>query len=104
MRSLLIYTPPQILFGIKAIRMRWAGHVARMVERGGVYRVLVGELEGKRHLGRPSRRWENYIEMDLQKMGCEGNGLDWFGQKQVSGICECGNELLGSIKYGEFLD
>ena len=46
-----------------------AGHVARMGESRGVYRVLVGELEGKRPLGRPRRRWEDNIKMDLQEVG-----------------------------------
>ena len=50
---------------IKSRRMRWAGHVARMAERGGVYRVWVGKPEGKRPLGRPRRRWKDYIKMDL---------------------------------------
>ena len=48
------------------------GHVARMGERRGVYRVLVGKPEGKRPLGRPRRRWENNIKMDLQEVGCGG--------------------------------
>jgi len=53
--------------------MRWAGHVARMGERrGGAYRVLVGRPEGKRPLGRPRRRWEDNIKMDLQEVGCGG--------------------------------
>ena len=56
----------------KSIRMRWAGHVARMGERRGVYRVLVGKPEGKMPLGRPSRRWQDNIKMDLQEVGCEG--------------------------------
>jgi len=47
--------------------MRWAGHVARMGERGGAYRVLVGKPEGKRPLGRPRRRWKDNIKMVLQK-------------------------------------
>ena len=47
-------------------RMRWAGHVAPMGERRGVYRVLVGKPEGKRPLGRPRLRWEVSIKMDLQ--------------------------------------
>ena len=50
--------------------MRWAGHVARMGEQGGVYRVLLGNLEGKRPLGRPRRRWVDNIRMDLQEVGC----------------------------------
>ena len=50
--------------------MRWAGHVARMGERRGVYRALVGKPEGKSPLGRPKRRWEDNIKMDLQEVGC----------------------------------
>jgi len=56
--------------------MRWAGHVARMVERRSVYRVLVGKPEGKRPLGRPRRRWEDNIKMNLQEVGC--GGVDWI--------------------------
>ena len=51
------------------------GHVARMVEKRGLYRVLVGKLEGKRTLGRLRRRWEDNIKMVLLEMGCEGYGL-----------------------------
>ena len=50
--------------------MRWAGHVARMGEEKGVYRVLVGKPERKRSLGRPRRRCEDNIKMDLQEVGC----------------------------------
>ena len=57
-------------------RMRWAGHVARMGERRGVYRVLVGKPEGNRPLGRPRRRWEDNIKMDLQEVGCRD--MDWI--------------------------
>ena len=56
--------------------MRWAGHVARMGEGRGVYRVLVGKPEGKRPLGRPRRRWEDNVKMDLQEVGC--GGMDWI--------------------------
>ena len=49
--------------------MRWAGRVARMGEMLGVYMVLVGKTEGKRPLGRPRRRWELNIKMDLQEVG-----------------------------------
>jgi len=56
--------------------MRWAGHVARMGEKRGVYRVLVGKSEGKRPLGIPRRRWEDNIKMDLQEVGC--GGVDWI--------------------------
>jgi hypothetical protein len=54
----------------KLRRLRWAGHVARMGEGRGVYRVLVGKPEGKRPLGRPRRRWEDNVRMDLQEVGC----------------------------------
>ena len=54
--------------------MTWAGHVARMGESRGVYRVLVGKPEGKRPLGNPRGRWEVNIKMDLQEVGCEGMG------------------------------
>ena len=50
--------------------MRWAGHVARMGERRGMYRVLVWKPEGRRPLGRPKLRWEGNIKMELQEVGC----------------------------------
>ena len=59
--------------------MRWAGHVARMGERRGVYRFLVGKPEGKRPLGRPRRRWEDNIKMNLQEVGCGSFGVDRAG-------------------------
>ena len=56
-----------------------AGHVARMGERRSVYRVLVGKPEGKRPRGRPRRRWEDNIKMDLQEVKCGvWDGLSWF--------------------------
>ena len=59
---------------MKSGRMRWAGHVARMGR--DLYRVLVGKPEGKRQLGRPSRRWEDNIKMELQEVEC--GGMDWI--------------------------
>jgi len=56
--------------------MRWAGHVAHMGERRGVYRDLVGKPECKRPLGRPRRRWEELIKMDMQEVGC--GDMDWI--------------------------
>ena len=67
-----LYCTSKIVRGIKWRRMRWAGHVARMGERTGVYRVLVEKPDGKSPLGRPRRRWEQNTEMDLQEVGCEG--------------------------------
>jgi hypothetical protein len=54
---------------IKSRRMRWAGHVAQMGEKGNVYRILVGKPNGKRPLGRPRRKWEDNIRMDLGDIG-----------------------------------
>jgi hypothetical protein len=56
---------------IESRRMRWAGHVARIGEGRGVYRVLVGRPEGKKPLGRPGRRWEDNIKMDLMEIGID---------------------------------
>jgi hypothetical protein len=61
---------------VKSRRMRWAGHVARMGEERKVYKVLVGNPEGKRPLGRPKRRWEDGIRMDLRDTGL--GGVDWI--------------------------
>jgi hypothetical protein len=61
---------------VKSKRMRWAGHVARMGEDRGVHRVLVRKPEEKRPLGRPRRRWEDNIKMDLQEVG--GGCGDWM--------------------------
>ena len=60
-----LYSSPSIVHVVKSRRMRWAGHVARMGEERGVHRLLVGKPEGKRPLGRPRRRWEVNIKIDL---------------------------------------
>jgi hypothetical protein len=62
-----LYSSPNIVRVIKSRRMRCAGHVARRGEGRGVYRVLVGRPEGKRPLGRPKRRWEDNIKLDLRE-------------------------------------
>ena len=72
---------PNIFRVIKSRIMRWAGHVARMGEGRGVYRVLVGKPEGKRPLERPRHRWEDNIKMDLQEVGC--GVMDWIEVVQV---------------------
>jgi len=58
----------------------WAGHVARMGEERGVYRVLLGKPEGRRPMGRPRRRWVDNIRMDLREVGC--GYMDWIGLAQ----------------------
>ena len=71
-----LYSSPNIVRVVKSRRMRWSGHVALMEEGRGVHKVLAGKPEGKRPLGRPRRRWEDNIKMDLQEVGrgCE----DWM--------------------------
>jgi S-ribosylhomocysteine lyase LuxS involved in autoinducer biosynthesis len=71
-----LYSSLNIVQVTKSRRMRWAVHVASMGERRGLYMVLVGKPEGKRPLGRPRHRWEDYIKMDLQEVGC--GGMDRF--------------------------
>jgi hypothetical protein len=75
-----LHCSPNIVRVMKWRRMRWAGHVACMGEERGVYRVLVGKLEGKRPLGRPRRRWVDNIRMDLQEVGC--GYVEWIGLAQ----------------------
>jgi hypothetical protein len=67
-----LYSSPDIIRQVKSRRMRWAGHVARMGEERKVYKGLVGKPEGKRPLGRPRRRWEDGIRMDLRETGLGG--------------------------------
>ena len=76
-----------------------------MEERRGGYTVLVKKAEGRTKIGRSRRRWEDNIKKDLRKVGW-GHRLDrsGLGQGQVAGCCECGSELSGSIKCGEFPD
>jgi hypothetical protein len=78
-----------------------------MGEERKVYKVSVGKPEGKRPLGRPKRRWEDGIRMDLREIGLGSCGLDSTGSGQgpVAGCCECGDEPSGScgtelVSYG----
>jgi len=75
-----LYSSPSIVRVIKSRRMRWVGHVARMGEVMGVYRVLVGKPEERRPLGRPRRRWVGNIRMYLQEVECRY--VDWIGLAQ----------------------
>jgi hypothetical protein len=91
MRNFIICTHPQISLG-KSRRIRWAGHVARMGEERKVYKVLVGKPEGKSPLGRPRRRWEDGIKMDLREIGL--GVVDWI--RLAHNCCECVDEPSGS--------
>jgi len=75
-----LYSSPNIVRVLKSRRMRWAGHVARMGEERGVYRVLVGKPDGRRPLERRRHRWVDNIGMDLQEVGC--GYMDWIGLAQ----------------------
>jgi hypothetical protein len=82
-----LYCSPNIVRAIKS-RIKWAGHVARMEELSGVYRVLVGKPEGKRPLGRPSCKLEDNIMIDVQEVGCGAwTGSSWYR------IGTCGGHL-----------
>jgi hypothetical protein len=67
-----LYSSTNIIRVIKSRRMMWAGHVTRMGKGRYVYRVLVGRPEGKRPLGKPRRRCEDNIKMDLMEIGIDG--------------------------------
>ncbi|KAJ4431957.1 hypothetical protein ANN_20566 [Periplaneta americana] len=75
-----LYPSPDIIGNIKSRRLRWAGHVARMGESRNAYRVLVGRPEGKIPLGRPRRRWEDNIKMDLREVGYDDR--EWINLAQ----------------------
>jgi hypothetical protein len=80
---------------MKARRMRWAGHVARMGEKRNAYRLLVGKPEGRRPVGRPRRRWVINIRMDLVEVGW--GDVDWIGlalDKEISRV------VLSSVELG----
>jgi hypothetical protein len=80
-----LYSSPSIVKVIKARRMRWAGHVARIWEVRGAYNILVGRPEVRRPLGRPRRRREDNIKMDLRKMGF--GDVDWIHWAQDRDRC-----------------
>jgi hypothetical protein len=71
-----LYSSPDIVRVIKSMRMRWAGHVARMRDGRGVYRVFVRSPEGNRPPGRPRRRWEDNIKMELREIGIDE--MNWI--------------------------
>ena len=80
-----LYSSSNITRNFKSRRLRWAGHVARMKQSRNAYRVLVEKPEGRRSLGRPKRRWENNIKMDLREV--VSNPVDWmdFAEDRTNG-------------------
>ena len=77
-----LYSSPNIIKNLNSRRLRWEGHVALMELSRNAYRVLVGKLESKRPLGRPRRRWEDNIKMDLREVGCDPR--DWIALAEDS--------------------
>jgi hypothetical protein len=101
-----LYSSPNIVRMIKSRWLRLAGHVARMGEVRGVYRVLVGKPKSKKPLGRPRHRWEDTIKLDLREIGIDGANWIRLAQDRVRlvGFCEHGNESSGSIRRRDIFD
>jgi hypothetical protein len=93
-----LYSSPDIIRQVKARQMRWAGHVARMGEERKVYKVWVGKPEGKRPLGRPRRKREDGIRMDLREIGL--GGVDWI---RLSQDRDRWRAVLGAVMNLRFL-
>jgi hypothetical protein len=75
-----LYHSHNIVRVIKTRRLRWAGYVARMEEGRSAFKILTGKLTGKRHLGKPRRRWEDNIRMDLKEISI--NTRNWVDSAQ----------------------
>jgi hypothetical protein len=78
-----LYSSPNIVRVIKSGRIKWTGHVVRMVMGRGFYRGLVGRHEGKRPLGRPRRRWEDDFKIDLREIRIYGANWIRLAQARV---------------------
>jgi hypothetical protein len=89
-----MYSSPNIARAIKSRRMRWAGHVARMVKGRYVYTVLVGKPESKRPLGRPRWRLEDNIKLDLRETGIDGANWIQLAQDRVQWAGLCVNTVM----------
>jgi hypothetical protein len=87
------YSSPNIVRVITSRRMRWAIHVARMGEGRGVYSALFEKPEGKRPLGRPRRRWEDNIKMDIREIGIDGENWIQLNQHRVQ-LRACVNTVM----------
>jgi hypothetical protein len=91
-----LYSSPNIITQIKSRTLRWAGHVARMGEERNVDNVLMGKPERKRPLGRPRRRWEDGIRMDLRETGC--GSVDWIQLDQDKDLCRAFINTVMSLR------
>jgi hypothetical protein len=79
------YRSPNIVRVIKSRRLRWAGQVAKMEGGRSTFKMLTGKSTGKRLLGRPKRRWEDNMRMDLEKIGI--NAANWVDSAQDRNYC-----------------
>ena len=98
-----MYKSSDIITDIKIARLRWAEHVARMEEGRSAFKMLTGNPTGKRPLGRPRRRWEDNIRMNLEEIGI--NAENWVDSAQDRNYCRAlMNAALnlppGSISHG----
>ena len=75
-----LYRSPNIVRVIKSRKLTWAGHVARMEEGRSGFKILTGKTTGKLPLGRPRRRWDDIIRMDLDEIG--NNARNWVDSAQ----------------------
>jgi hypothetical protein len=100
-----LYSSRSIIRMIKPRRMRWVGHVARMSDKTSAYRILVVRPEGKRPLGRPRRRWEDKIKMNLREIGWDG--MYWIDlaqdRDQWRALLNTGMKLRVPYNAGKFL-
>ena len=94
-----LHSSPDIIRNLKSRRLSWAGHVARMEQFRNAYRVFVGKPESKRPLGRPRRRWEGNIKINLREVGFDPRDcIALLKIGPMAGLCKGGNEPPGSLK------
>jgi hypothetical protein len=96
---IMMCSSPDIVRVFKSRKMRWTGHVTGVGEGRDVYRVFVGRPEGERPLGRPRRRLEDNIKMDLREIGIDGaNWIHLAQDSPMASFCEHCNDPSGSIR------
>ena len=82
MRNSIVYSDPKIVRMIKFLKLIWTSHVARMEEGISSFKMLIGKPTGKRPLGRPRRKWEDSISMDLKEKGINSRNLVDLAQER----------------------